>query len=148
MANTYATELALKELKANKQNSLAVDGTGTKFPTVDAVNAGLAAKANVAQEAWITPTLLNGWVNAVGNEIQFYKDNFGIVRMRGSASGGVFATTVFTFPVGYRPARNFGTNTSSGVGYNGYINILTTGAVWFRVGASNNVDNITFKAEQ
>ena len=41
VANTYASELALKELKANKQNNLAVDGTGTKFPTVDAVNAGL-----------------------------------------------------------------------------------------------------------
>ena len=31
-------ELALKEATANKQNSLATDGTGTKFPTVDAVN--------------------------------------------------------------------------------------------------------------
>jgi len=30
------------ELQANKQNSLAVDGTGVKYPTVDAVNAGLA----------------------------------------------------------------------------------------------------------
>jgi len=29
------------ELSANKQNSLAIDGTGTKYPTVDAVNAGL-----------------------------------------------------------------------------------------------------------
>jgi len=29
------------ELGANKQNSLAVDGTGTKYPTVDAVNAAL-----------------------------------------------------------------------------------------------------------
>jgi len=29
------------ELQANKQNSLAVDGTGVKYPTVDAVNAGL-----------------------------------------------------------------------------------------------------------
>ena len=29
---------------ANKQNSLAVDGTGTKYPTVDAVNGGLDAK--------------------------------------------------------------------------------------------------------
>lgn len=35
------TDLALKEATANKQNSLATDGTGTKFPTVDAVNAGL-----------------------------------------------------------------------------------------------------------
>lgn len=30
-------ELALKEASTNKQNSLATDGTGTKFPTVDAV---------------------------------------------------------------------------------------------------------------
>lgn len=30
------------ELTANKQNSLAVDGTGAKYPTVDAVNSGLS----------------------------------------------------------------------------------------------------------
>jgi hypothetical protein len=30
--------LNLKENSANKQNSLAIDGSGTKFPTVDAVN--------------------------------------------------------------------------------------------------------------
>lgn len=41
-----ATQTALngKENIANKQNSLAVDGTGVKFPTVDATNAGLATK--------------------------------------------------------------------------------------------------------
>lgn len=32
---------------ANKQNSLATDGTGVKYPTVDAVNGGLALKANL-----------------------------------------------------------------------------------------------------
>jgi len=31
---------------ANKQNSLAVDGTATKYPTVDAVNVGLATKGS------------------------------------------------------------------------------------------------------
>lgn len=31
---------------ANKQNSLTADGTGIKYPTVDAVNTGLALKAN------------------------------------------------------------------------------------------------------
>lgn len=30
------------ELQSNKQNSLAVDGTGVKYPTVDAVNSGIA----------------------------------------------------------------------------------------------------------
>lgn len=43
LVNTYATDLAAKELKANKQNSLVLDGTGTKFPTVDAVNAKIGA---------------------------------------------------------------------------------------------------------
>lgn len=31
------------ELQANKQNNLDIDGSGTKYPTVDAVNAGLIA---------------------------------------------------------------------------------------------------------
>lgn len=44
VANGYAAELALKELKSNKQNSLTTDGTGVKFPTVDAVNGGLGGK--------------------------------------------------------------------------------------------------------
>jgi len=33
------------ELSANKQNSLAIDGTGTKYPTVDAVNAEMVKLA-------------------------------------------------------------------------------------------------------
>ena len=33
------TSIGLKENSSNKQNSLATDGTGVKFPTVDAVNA-------------------------------------------------------------------------------------------------------------
>lgn len=51
--NGYLTHQAFttftnKEDSANKQNSLAADGTGTKFPTVDAVNAGISgAVSNV-----------------------------------------------------------------------------------------------------
>ena len=47
LVNSYATDLAAKELKANKQNNLTADGTGTKFPTVDAVNAWLVASSNL-----------------------------------------------------------------------------------------------------
>jgi hypothetical protein len=40
------TELySIKEAVANKQNSLATDGTGAKYPTVDAVNAALASSS-------------------------------------------------------------------------------------------------------
>ncbi|MFD0762975.1 hypothetical protein ACFQZW_12865 [Lutibacter aestuarii] len=37
-----------KEDSSNKQDSLAVDGTGTKYPTVDAVNSGLSAKLDAS----------------------------------------------------------------------------------------------------
>lgn len=39
------------ENDANKQNSLAVDGTGEKYPTVDAVNEGLAGKMDFRKMA-------------------------------------------------------------------------------------------------
>ena len=39
-----AGDLVLKEATANKQNSLTPDGTGEKFPTLDAVNTGLSTK--------------------------------------------------------------------------------------------------------
>ena len=46
MRTTLITNDSLNNSFANKQNSLAVDGTNTKYPTVTAVNAGLALKAN------------------------------------------------------------------------------------------------------
>lgn len=45
---TTNAAIALKENTANKQNSLTSDGTGAKFPTVDATNTALALKANIA----------------------------------------------------------------------------------------------------
>lgn len=41
---TGTPNLGLYELLANKQNSLATDGTGVRYPTVDAVNSGLSLK--------------------------------------------------------------------------------------------------------
>ena len=40
--NAVFDALALKENSANKQNSLTTDGTGVKFPTVDAVNTAIS----------------------------------------------------------------------------------------------------------
>ena len=47
LTQTVNTLIAGKEDVANKQNSLAVDATNTKYPTVTAVNAGLALKLNL-----------------------------------------------------------------------------------------------------
>lgn len=50
-------DISGKEDVANKQNSLAVDATNLKYPTVTAVNTGLALKANIASPTFTgTPT--------------------------------------------------------------------------------------------
>lgn len=62
-------------------------------------------KADKTQEAWISPTLLNGWVNnnAIYTQIQYMKDDFGFVTIKGMAISGT-SNIIFTLPVGYRPS--------------------------------------------
>ena len=58
-------------------------------------------------EAWITPTLVNGWVN-LGNGYStagYYKDNFGRVYLKGTLTAGTTGTTAFNLPFGYRPPQ-------------------------------------------
>ena len=56
------TDISGKENSANKQNSLAVDGTGTKYPTVDAVNTGLGLKVDYNLPA-IVANSTSGFIN-------------------------------------------------------------------------------------
>jgi hypothetical protein len=46
MGKSLAIAVGLKENSINKQNSLATDGSGTKIPTVDAVNAVIGSISN------------------------------------------------------------------------------------------------------
>jgi hypothetical protein len=55
------------EATANKQNSLTVDGTATKYPTVDSVNAGLALKANNDPAQIIITTTVSITTDTLGN---------------------------------------------------------------------------------
>jgi hypothetical protein len=82
--------------------------TGVEVGTI--VNSTqLDLKANKEQEAWIAPTLLNGWVNFGGNtqNISYFKDEFGFVHIRGSIKSGTTTnfTKIFDLPVGYRPLK-------------------------------------------
>jgi hypothetical protein len=68
-----------------------------------------SVKADKVQEDWITPTLLNGWVNFDTNSYavcQYFKDNIGIVHARGFIKSGTIGSTIFNFPAGYRPDKN------------------------------------------
>ena len=66
-----------------------------------------AKKANKVQEAWITPTLINGWKTFVDSPIQYRKDEFGVVHFRGRIDPSTKTATEFCkLPAEYRPTAN------------------------------------------
>ena len=71
---------------------------------------GINNYAKKVQEAWIAPTLLNGWVNLGGSypTVGYMKDSMGFVHLKGMVKGGVNSTIIFVLPVGYRPADDLG----------------------------------------
>ena len=69
---------------------------------------GIDAKANKVQEAWVEPTLINGWVALDASRKPMYmKDNFGFVHLKGAVRGGSAATPFFTLPQGYRVLNTY-----------------------------------------
>lgn len=113
-------------------------------------SAELAGKANKKQEDWIKPTLLNGWVatDSLAYPVGFYKDEFGIVRLKGRVQGGV--GSIFTLPVGYR-SKNVVSGflaqaTSSDTPAK--VNTTTSGKVSCQNGVTGiYLDGIAFRAE-
>lgn len=100
-------------------------------------------KANKAQEAWITPTLLNGWTSDSGNPIQYRKDEFGRVWVRGRCFGTSPGTIIFTFPTNYRPSifhdpicSKF--NTSTAVLGFGRVSVHSTGDLYLHSSTMTN----------
>ena len=89
-----------------------VNDTGAVAPVVrgqgdiwvDSTNVLLSWDAN-----WITPTLLNGWVN-YGNDgtdyqtARFRKVLGGLVVTEGLVKNGAIGSVIFNYPPGYRPA--------------------------------------------
>ena len=71
---------------------------------------GINNYAKKAQEAWIAPTLLNGWTNLGGSypTAAYMKDSMGFVHLKGMVKGGVNSTIIFVLPVGYRPVDDLG----------------------------------------
>ena len=116
------TNAALQELGAHKASTTnphgvtktqvglgSVDNTSdANKPVSTATQTALNLKANKVQGAWITPTLINGWVSFGGAEDgpAYYKDNFGNVKLRGVVKSGTLSVSMFNLPIGYRPAKN------------------------------------------
>jgi hypothetical protein len=107
---------------------------------------------NIWTEAWIIPTLTNGWVEVSASYTPKYmKDQMGFVHIKGCIKNGTNGTAAFTLPVGYRPATrgyfaiiNANTNNvATGVLYtDGQVMIACSDRTWI------GLDNIVFRAEQ
>lgn len=86
--------------------------------------------ADLQPGPWQTPTLVNAWVNYGGgyNNAGYYKDVFGIVRLRGLIMNGTIGAACFVLPTGYWPAARALFSTISN-GAIGRVDVLTTGEV-------------------
>jgi len=112
------------------------------------LNASLAAKANIAQEAWILPTLGNGWVDygITYNKASYYKDDFGVVHLQGLIKGGTIGVAAFTLPDGYKPQKDIFSPSVSNLLY-GLVYITATGLVMPYSGSnvSYSLEGINFR---
>lgn len=144
--------LTASQLKAKFDqgpNSIKSYINGTLVPYI---NDNVMLKVTTAP-TWTDATLQNGWTNYGSgfNTAGYYKDQLGIVRLKGFITGGstISGTNLFTLPNGYRPAnKQFRAVNSNNVF--GSLSIEATGEVKFEAG--NNtwfcVDGIQFPAEQ
>ena len=91
--------------------------------------------AKTAQEAWITPTLLNAWVNFAPTSVacQYMKDSMGFVHLRGLVKSGGINTVIYTLPLGYRPSEMMHFGTTSNNAY-GQVEVYADGSVIVDIG--------------
>jgi hypothetical protein len=126
-------------------SGVANDAVGTAQLADGAVTASKLRPA----EAWIAPTLLNGWVNFGNIDAGYYRDATGTVRLHGWVKNGAVAAAMFTLPTGYRPSGlvNVPCNASNGLGF---LQIEPNGNVSLGIGSNVFVilDALSFRAEQ
>ena len=154
--NEEARELSEGERKANEEaRELAEDEreNAEAQRKIDHANrsAELASKANKKQEDWITPTLLNGWVEDSAWPVGFMKDEFGFVHLKGMAKNGT-DSRIFQLPAGYEPSQNSYLVGVSGTDVSKQFNVLLsrTGGVHSYTISSRSegviLDSVIFKA--
>jgi len=118
---------ASKENIANKQNSLAIDGTGTKYPTVDAVNAVLPINYSkivyVNATSPITATIFDTENPPVTND-NLLKNDVANLYIGTDASTWVYNSTTYVTKTVTATSSNFylaGTTTDAGNTKTGHI---------------------------
>jgi hypothetical protein len=101
------------------------------------------------------PTFQNSWSNqGEGQTVAYYKDQLGVVHLRGVAKGGTPTKTIFTLPPGFRPAAGpllpFAVAClPCGAGGTGTLLIAQEGPGTVEAPVAENVslEGVTFRAE-
>lgn len=76
---------------------------GQEGEIIDALKAETSGKAAKTQPTFTNATpLINGWV-AGSSAPGYFKDEFGIVHLRGAIKSGTTSVTAFVLPSDYRP---------------------------------------------
>ena len=70
---------------------------------VTAANTSITGKASKTQPSFTNATLTNGWV-AGSSAPGYFKDEFGIIHLRGAIKSGTTSVAAFVLPSGNRPA--------------------------------------------
>lgn len=103
---------------------------------------------------WFSPVLTNGWIpfDAEGSGYfnpAYMKDALGFVHLRGIVKSGTIGTSIFTLPLGFRPAALFHQICdTAGLNVKGVVEIGFDGNVMATTGVSNYMclDSLTFEA--
>jgi hypothetical protein len=107
----------------------------------------------ILQDAWSAPTLENSWVNFGGSlqVIQYMKDKFGFVHIRGNIKNGTKDARIFTLPSGFRPPSALVTTAYRDPYETAQMEIATDGSVYlnFPTGANTILVSIltSFKVD-
>lgn len=122
--------------------------SSTTAASATAVKSVQDSKADIAQESWIAPTLLNSWVDFGGGyETAGYMiDTLGFVHLKGIVKSGTSVTAIFNLPLGYRPSERPILSTYSNDAF-AAIDITTGGDVRLVTGsnASLSLSGISFR---
>ena len=70
---------------------------------ITSANTSITGKASKTQPSFTNATLTNGWV-AGSSAPGYFKDEFGIVHLRGAIKSGTTSVAAFVLPSGNRPA--------------------------------------------
>ena len=133
-------------------------------PSAQTANTATTATTLKAPEPWHVvgapgePQFQSGWKNDPSyNSAAFYKDQEGIVHLRGGVEGGTGSETVFQLPVGYRPlqGKQLRVPIAAGSDEASILVIESTntaaeyvsGAVYPVARTEFNLDGVSFRAE-